>query len=558
MTETSTQVRGSLPLLGYRTPGARIEWLDAIPQLPGRVATDVAGLVGIAERGPLHLAVKTTSWTSYTGIFGGHLEHAYLPDAVEGFFANGGRVCWVVRVADPDTAAAATAELLGEDGAPALQLTAVNEGTWGGRIAFRADRGAGGRFTLILRLPGGIQEAWRNLSMDAGDPRFVAALVNDARAGSRLVRAEVTDGARPPRPASGRLEGGHDGLGTLLPRHFAGSHPPPRQPWGLAALTAVDEVSLVAIPDAWSVPRVAPRARRPRLAPDCTRADRPVEPGGDEPDVAPVELAVRGDEEANELQLALIAHCQELRDRVALLDGPGAGSALRAPTDALEWRRGFDSSYAALYYPWLQVRDPYEPGAVRPVPPCGHVAGICARVDQQVGVHKPPANEVVEGGLDLLALVDDLGHGDLNDAGVNAIRAQPGRQVRVAGARTLARDTEWRFLNVRRLLLMIEESLEEALRWTVFEPNSQALWRDVDRTVRSLLEDLWRRGMLGGATADEAYLVRCDETTNSPSELEAGRLICSIGVLPPPPAEFVIVRLVRTPAGIELQERPGG
>jgi phage tail sheath protein FI len=271
-----------------------------------------------------------------------------------------------------------------------------------------------------------------------------------------------------------------------------------------------------------------------------------------------VDLAPRGDEEAAELQLALIAHCQELRDRVALLDAPGPSSARQAPSDALEWRQRFDSSHAALYYPWLQVRDPRAPGAVRPVPPSGHIAGVCARVDQQVGVHKPPANEVVEGALDLLTQVDDITHGDLNDGGVNAIRARPGQQVRVLGARTLARDLEWRFLNIRRLLLMIEESLEESARWTVFEPNSQAPWRDVDRTARSFLDDLWRRGMLGGATADEAYLVRCDETTNPPTQLDAGRLTCLIGVLPPPPAEFVVVRLVRTPTGVEFQEGPGG
>jgi uncharacterized protein len=554
---STVEVRGSLPLLGYRTPGVRVEWLDAVPQVPGRVRTDIAGFVGIAERGPLHLPVKITSWTAYTSTFGGHLPHAYLADAVEGFFANGGQICWVVRVADPATATAAFAELPADTGPTALVLTAVNEGRWGDRIWYRVDR-AGERFTLTLRLPDGVQEVWRNLGLRADDPRFAGALLNDGRAGSRLVRLEVVDADQPPAARSGRLGGGRDGLGTLLPRHFAGSHAPSRQPWGLAALAGVDEIGLVAMPDAWPAPLGSPGPPPVRPRPDCTRLDQPEEPEATQLDEGPVELARRGDEDVAELQSALIAHCHELRDRVALLDAPGPSSARRAPTDALAWRRRFDSSYAALYYPWLQVRDPREPGAVRPVPPSGHVAGVCARVDRQVGVHKPPANEVVEGALDLLTLVDDITHGDLNDGGVNVIRAQPARQVRVLGERTLARDTEWRFLNIRRLLLMIEESLEESARWTVFEPNSQALWRDVDRTVRGFLDNLWRQGMLGGATADEAYYVRCDETTNPPAAVDAGRLTCLIGVLPPPPAEFVVIRLVRTPTGIELQEGPGG
>jgi hypothetical protein len=171
-------------------------------------------------------------------------------------------------------------------------------------------------------------------------------------------------------------------------------------------------------------------------------------------------------------------------------------------------------------------------------------------------VHKPPANEELEAVKDVRVAVDDLAHGDLNNHGINVIRAQQGRGVRVSGARTIAPSDkpEWRYINVRRLLLMIEEAIDEQTQWTVFEPNNPDLWREVDRVARSFLDGLWRRGMLDGATAEEAYFVRCDETTNPADQTEAGRLICEIGVLPPWPAEFVVVRIGKTEGGTEILE----
>jgi phage tail sheath protein FI len=218
-------------------------------------------------------------------------------------------------------------------------------------------------------------------------------------------------------------------------------------------------------------------------------------------------------------------------------------------------REAFDTSYAALYYPWLRVPDPLRlEGGLRTVPPSGSVAGIYARVDRRVGVHRPPANEPLEGVKALAVDTDDIAHGHLNERGVNVIRVFNGVGIRVAGARTLSSESEFRYVNVRRLLLMIEEAIDEGTQWTVFEPNGLEAWIEVDRVVRVFLDSLWRRGMLDGATPDEAYLVRCDETTNPPEARDEGRLECVVGVQPPWPAEFVVVRIGKTEGATEIRE----
>jgi phage tail sheath protein FI len=180
------------------------------------------------------------------------------------------------------------------------------------------------------------------------------------------------------------------------------------------------------------------------------------------------------------------------------------------------------------------------------------MAGIYARVEMGVGPHKAPANEIVEGAQDLTIIVDDATHGLLNDNNVNVIRAYLGRELRAAGARTVSSDAAWRYIGTRRLFIMLERSIRANAQWIVFEPNNPALWARVDTLIRSFLEDLWQRGFLDGATRADAYTVRCDATTNQPAETDAGRVICEIGVLPPWPAEFVIVRIGITEGGVEM------
>jgi phage tail sheath protein FI len=246
-----------------------------------------------------------------------------------------------------------------------------------------------------------------------------------------------------------------------------------------------------------------------------------------------------------------------LKDRIAVLDVPLSANEVEiTPELAQAWRNNFDTKYGAIYYPWLRVPDPLNlEGILRSVPPSGYVAGIYARGDRRVGVHKPPANAELEGVKDVQVTVDDIDHGALNDGGVNVIRSYRGRGVRVAGARTLTEPaSEWRYVNVRRLLIMIEEAIDEQTQWTVFEPNNRDLWRDIERVARSFLETIWRRGMLDGATPEEAFYARCDETTNSQADIDVGRVTCEIGVLPPWPAEFVIVRIGKTEGSTEIVE----
>jgi phage tail sheath protein FI len=257
-----------------------------------------------------------------------------------------------------------------------------------------------------------------------------------------------------------------------------------------------------------------------------------------------------------ELQSELVRHCETLRDRFAVLDAYPPDADLQR---VVEWRRKFTSKFAALYYPWIRVADSGGPtGSVRAVPPSGHVAGVYSRVSLDAGVHKPPAGEVVEGAKDVVRFVGDADHGVLNDEGVNVIKPYDGRGIRVVGARTVSSDADWQFVNVRRLVIMIEETIDEQLQWAVFEPHGTTLRRDVDRVIRSLLTNLWQQGMLDGATADEAFGVTCDDSTNTQHDVDQGRMVCHIVLNVPWPAEFVVVRIGIGDGGIRFVEGSGG
>jgi hypothetical protein len=551
-------------MLIYRTPGVYFEWSDTPPPAIGVVRTDIAGFVGIAERGPLHQPIRVESWAQFSATFGSHIPQGYLAYAVDGFFANGGQTCWVVRAADPDWVEWSSLDLLDERGWQALRLTAASPGVWGSKITVEVLFTGNGRFTLTLRLPEGLQEVWRELSLEEGDERHPLRVLNppiDGPGGSSLVRASIPERLAGDVQATlqlrtmlqaGRLAGGSDGVSTLRPEHLSGQGAPAERVWGLAALEKVKEVAIVCMPDLMpptSGEPPSPRTPEPRC--DGIDADAPPMPPP-RPEIQPEFAHPFSDLEIRALQYALIGHCEKLKDRVTLLDPRLADSS---PQAVAEWRKEYDSTYAALYFPWLRVPDPLRlDGLLRTVPPCGYMAGVYARAENRSGVHKPPANELLQGVQDLVVPVEDLIHGYLNDNRVNVIRAYPGRGLRVAGARTLSSDSLWRYVNVRRLLIMIERAIEAETQWLVFEPNNPELWRDVDRVVRGFLNRLWQRGMLEGATAEQAYSVVCDQTSNPANETEAGRLITIMGVQPPWPAEFVVVRIGKTEAGLQIEE----
>jgi phage tail sheath protein FI len=288
---------------------------------------------------------------------------------------------------------------------------------------------------------------------------------------------------------------------------------------GLDALADVDEVNLVVVPDAAASP------------------------------------------DQQTIQSAMTTHCLNLADRFAILDSgrgmppTGAGSVLDQ-RGQVETERGF----AALYYPWLQIRDPRSTGP-QPrrllVPPSGHVAGIYARTDQNPGVHKAPANTNVRGVSGLERRLSNRQQGPLNSAGVNVLRIFPGSGVvNVWGARTTVDPvvTDWLYVPVRRLLLYLEESIQEGIRWAIFAPSDLTLWKQLERTITAFLTSVWQDGALFGATADEAFRVRIDEALNPPSERALGRLYIEIKVAPVRPAEFIIVRIGLWDGGGDVNE----
>jgi phage tail sheath protein FI len=263
---------------------------------------------------------------------------------------------------------------------------------------------------------------------------------------------------------------------------------------------------------------------------------------------------------------AVLTHCELLKDRVAILDAPAEvgniGDLTKVATATR--RKGVgepetsglrprQSEFGAFYFPWITARDPLG-GELVDIPPSGHIAGIWARNDAARGVHKAPANEPIRGALNLTYRMTQAEQGTLNPMGINCIRFFSREGIRVWGARTLAdASSEWRYLNVRRLFNMIEESIAEATRWIVFEPNNRELWKSIRRDISAFLTRVWRDGALLGRTAQEAFFVKCDEETNPPEVIDAGMVIAIIGIAPVKPAEFVIFKISQHAGGVEIE-----
>jgi hypothetical protein len=357
------------------------------------------------------------------------------------------------------------------------------------------------------------------------------------------------------------LVGGVDGLALLSVYDFIGEDVDPldddvtraRKQRGLRALDLVDEVSILAVPDIQIRPIEPPaKVPRPPCVPDpCLPAPPPGPAPGREPAVGDLP-PIFTDDQVYQVQVVMIARCEQLRDRFALLDPPflasrndaaGAG-AIRA------WRARFDSQFAAIHYPWLRVVDPLllggGAGLTRDFPPCGHVAGQMASTDLTQGVFKAPANAPLAWVQDVTVAVNDALHGVLNRDGINAIRALPGRGIRILGARTVSSDTDWRFINVRRLMMMIEKAILVSTQWAVFEPNDVHTRSKLRLSLTSFLIALWQRGALLGDSPAAAFYVTCDASNNPPAAVDEGQLLAEVGVAPSQPFEFVVVRVGRT------------
>lgn len=584
----------------YLSPGVYVEEFDSGVKAMEGVGTSTAGFVGMAQKGPVKgLPVLITSMADYQRRFGGYLSERlygnkrFLPYAVEQFFNNGGSACYVMRVCPTegeDAAKVAEGKLMvvndseTEVNLTFLALTAASPGAWGNGIK--------ARFTLLLKNRVKIEsqpedgvyrvksaegyqagdlvciqytdeskekrsfysrvkqvakdsitlewadetkqkeesflylaewnltvadetasEQYEGLSFNSDRSNFVEQALKK----SQLITAQADlDNLNNPdnldkdsiqkifgnskEPAiEGLFQGGSDG--AINPDAepdtgmYIGKDGAPDARTGLTAFKTLSDVSIMAIP------------------------------GITDPSV----------------QSALVSHCEEMKSRFAILDMP---LEHREVSQLQAFKEGVDSSYAAMYHPWVQCYDALANCKVF-LPPSGSVAGIYARTDNSRGVHKAPANEIVRNCTGLSVNYNEAEQGKLNPKGINLIRSLPGQGIRVWGARTCSSDGNWKYVNVRRLFIFLEESIRVNTNWAVFEPNDEMLWSRVEGTIRVFLTTQWRNGALSGATADEAFFINIGKSTMTEDDILNGRLICVIGVAPVRPAEFVIFRITQ-------------
>ena len=505
----------------YLSPGVYVDDAERGPKPIVGVRTSVAAFIGFTEKGPVNQPTLLTSWPQFEETFGGFLPGAFLPYSVYGFFSNGGETCYILRLPtrDDGTMAAIPPGKAGVElparhpgVGPSLLVMARQEGDRGEATSIEIRHGEGDTFNLIAR-SGTEEEVFSNVTLSRRG-KVTVGTINET---SRLVRIEILE-------SSAKLAERIPVVGTYrlaMPRTtavervevnaetFAGDVAKRR---GIGGLEVIEEITILCAPDLMSAFQAG------ALDHDGLKA----------------------------AQMAMIVHCENMGDRVAILDAPPD----LTPRQVAKWRRdeaGHNSKYAALYYPWIEIVD--AEGKPLSLPPSGHVAGIYARVDNERGVHKAPANEVVHGALGVEVEVSPADQELLNPLGVNCIREFPGRGIRVWGARLLSSDPDWRYINVRRLFNYVEESIREGIQWVVFEPNDSFLWDQVTRDISAFLRAVWRSGALAGTAPEQAFYVKCDEELNPPQVRDAGHLIVEIGLAPVKPAEFVIFRISQWAGG---------
>ncbi len=514
----------------YLSPGVYVEEVEAGSRPIEGVGTAVAAFVGLAEKGPFNTPTLISNWSQFTNTFGDFVEGSYLAHAVYGYIMNGGANCYIVRIGEDSAPRSGSARGRGRqksiESSPqavigGYRLAAIGSGAEPGQISVEVAEATGDSppedaFKLIVKDGGQVKEEFDNLTVAKGKQN-VATIVN---ASSKILKAEEATTGALERPAVGTsvtLAAGPEPAAVPSPRLSADDYVGDvSERTGFAGLEAVDDVTMVAVPDLMSA----------------------YQQGA-------IDL-----ETVQTVHLGIIAHCEMMGDRVAILDPPPGLNAQQIK----EWRvegAGYDSKYASLYWPWPKVFDPATQQNIF-VPPSGHMAGIWARTDAGPGVHKAPANEVIRGAVTLEMQITKPEHDLLNPVGINCLRAFPGRGIRVWGARTLSSDPAWRYLNVRRLFNYLEESILNGTQWAVFEPNDPALWARMRRTISAFLVNEWRKGALFGLTPDEAFYVKCDSETNPAEAIDAGQVLCEIGIAPVKPAEFVIFRLAQFSGGTSL------
>lgn len=567
----------------YLSPGVYVEEFDSGAAPMQGVSTSVAGFIGLAEKGPVSGApTLVTSVADFNRKFGGYLQtsefgkYRFLAHAVNHFFYNGGSKLFISRVAPSD---AKIAQFSDEPGN--IKIEAKNPGIWGNSIsiyfeptnenknqivkdfedgkyklknAFGFDKGdivclEGTKelqfskiintqqntiivqdpfkgkvvdtsllpkisiktceFNVIIECDGEI-EKYENLSFNVSSPKHITKMLSK----SELINIKIVDPKEVISPFEYlkksfnmpksenikiSLSGGTNGsISKISDTDFIGKDEGPGTRTGIQSFLDNSNVNILAIPGITS------------------------------PNV----------------QLSLVSHCENLGSRFAILDMP---FKCRTTTDVLKHRDIVDSDYCAMYHPWLKTYDPLDKKDFY-IPPSGSIAGIYARSDNEKGVHKAPANEVVNNCTGLSVNYNPAEQDFLNPKGVNAIRSFPGAGIRVWGARTASSKPLWKYINIRRLFIFLEESIKANTSWVVFEPNDSRLWSRVRGTIETFLGGIWTSGALVGGSPDEAFFVDIGTNTMSRDDIDNGRLICVIGVAPVKPAEFVIFRITQKTA----------
>ncbi len=564
----------------YLSPGVYVEEFDSgVKEIAG-VGTSTAGFIGLAERGALlGRPTLVKSFGDYRKHFEGYLselEHGnkrFLAYAVDSFFANGGSSCYIMRVASEDAKKAKNN--IEEKGK--IKIFAKSHGAWGNKISIRLEKAnkcktqllssvnlktiiagnssgfndgdvillktmvdgkktevfnviasvEGNRITLkedftcaidhdVYPMQHSISSCDLNISVRYDDIEenfeFVSLnpistfYINTKLEKSDLISftytpdeeikslhpLEMLGGEKDAKDLSFTLSGGEDGSGLV---NYKGVDNGPGKRSGIEAFQEVTDVSIMAVP------------------------------GICDPNV----------------QAALVEHCEAHTNRFAILD---VDSEIIGVDALLRCKEIVNTSYAAMYHPWLQVFDPLEKKNIY-IPPSGAMAGIYARTDNSRGVHKAPANEIVRNCTGLKVTYNEVDQSKLNPKGINLIRSIPGQGIRVWGARTCSTEGNWKYINVRRLFIYIEESIKANTSWVVSEPNDEALWSRVSETVKMFLNRLWRDGALLGSSPDEAFFVNIGRSTMTDDDLLNGRLICVIGVAAVRPAEFTVFKITQ-------------
>lgn len=566
----------------YLSPGVYVEEFDSGPTPMQGVGTSTGGFIGVAEKGPsIGAPVFVTGPADFTRKFGGYLhgtefgDYRFLAHAVNHFFANGGSKAFVMRVVPPDATIAKAKCLEGKEGT--IEISARNEGSWGNSVTVSFEASSSSKTQILEDLGEGKYRLKSVAGFDVGDvvelegsgkPQFsvVTNVTGNNVTFSKPFEGEVVDAGLLPKIVVKTCEMNVVVEEGETVEKYADVSFNVLSPLFIEKVMAKSEiVRLTAKPVEGAVApidvvkqvfggkgsevKVTLSGGANGTAAALTDADfigKDEGPGSrtgiqaflDNTDVNII--AVPG-VTSPDVQLSLVSHCEKLASRFAVLDVPMTAKTV---PDILQHRDIVDSDYCAMYHPWIKVFDPLDKKDTF-IPPSGSVMGIFARSDSNRGVHKAPANEVLANCTGLYANYNVIEQDLLNPKGVNLIRKFPGAGIRVWGARTASSKPLWKYVNVRRLFIYIEESIKANTNWVVFEPNDVALWSRVKRTVEIFLEGIWRTGALVGASPSEAFFVDVGPNTMSKDDIDNGRLICTIGVAPVKPAEFVIFRITQ-------------